>query len=101
MTGEEMDDDTLSDGRNSFFISRIHHVALDHNYQDYHGPHVNIRGDSLEPYVNTPQKASECLVVVVDKFTYHLRCLYNHVCLKGHHTRNLDHHDHDPHRISP
>ena len=88
----------------SYFLrlSHIHHVVLAHNYQDYHDLPVNIRGGgSLEPYVNMLQKASGCLVVVVDKFTYHLRCLYNHVCLKGHHTHNLDHHDHVHHRISP
>ena len=57
MTGEEMDDDTLSNGRNSFFISRIHHVVLAHNYEDYHDPRANIRGGRLEPYVNMLQKA--------------------------------------------
>jgi hypothetical protein len=66
----------FSGGKNGFFISRIHHVVLAHNYQENLDPHVNIRGGSLEPHVNMLQKASGCLVVVVDKFTYHFN-LYN------------------------
>jgi len=53
------------------------YLNLTHNFVENLDPHVNIRGGSLERHVNILQKASGCLVVVVDKFTYPLH-FYNH-----------------------
>jgi hypothetical protein len=84
----------FSGGKNGFFICRIHHVVLAHNHQENLDSHVNIRGGSLEPHVNMLQKASGCLVVVVDKFTYPLHLYHFILSFLSYHNHHDHHHDH-------